>query len=236
MSKRIEQFIEKIGNGKWRVDVDRDWSVTYDSHPRHCLQELPRFLGGNSLTNDNQEIDSQRQKLYDAQKPVDDYSAQFTEMESVAYEVADILRSAWWQRRYGTGTIILRPGNGARRANAKGDSVSGNLNFPRFSRHQRTIIHELIHLTVPRPHAPHGRLYASRYLEAISWRLGSDAGDALKEGYRKENVKWHPRRKLHACHISAGAKKKMEQDGYPDWITPEEVREAKTVRPPVTYR
>jgi len=230
MSRQVEHTIEKIGRGKWRVDVDRGWSVSYNSHPRHRLEELPRFLEGNRLTKDNKETDSQRQKLYDAQRRVTDGRC-FSEMEEVANAVVEILRKAWWQRRYGSGPIVLRPGSGARRANAKGNAANGNLNLPKFGRCERTILHELIHLTVPKPHAGHGRLYASRYLEAVSWWLGPDAGDRLREGYREENVRWHPRRKLHADHMSAGAKRKMREGGYPDWADPKKVRAAKGVRP-----
>ena len=228
----VEDGIEKIGNGKWRVNVDRGWDADYDSHPRHRLVDQPRFLEGNQLTRDKTETDSQRQKLYDAQRYVTDGQL-YDSMEEVAREVYDIISKAWWQRRYGTGRIKLRPGNGARRANARGSSVSGNLNFPRFSRHQRTIIHELIHLTVPVPHAWHGRLYASRYLEAIYWRLGEDAGDSLKEGFREENVKWHPRRKCHADHLSQGALRKII-DEEPDWADMEEIKSKKAVKPPLT--
>lgn len=233
MSRKVEHTIEKVGRGKWRVDVDRGWSVSFDSHPRHQLEELPRFLEGNRLTRSNKETDSQRQKLYDAQSRITDGRC-FSDMEEVAHFVCDILRKAWWQRRYGSGPIVLRPGSGARRANAKGNTVSGKLNLPRFGRCEQTIIHELIHLTVPKPHAGHGRLYASRYLEAVSWWLGPDVGDKLRDAYREENVRWHPRRKFHAEHISAGAKSKMMEDGYPDWADPGEIQSAKRVGPGVT--
>jgi len=223
--------IEDLGRGKYRVTANRKWEATCDSHPRHRLADLPRFLEGNQLKRDRTETDSQRQKLYDAQRKVTGGET-YSEMEEVAREVAGILSKAWWQRRYATGSVTLRPGNGARRASAKGNSVSGSLNLPKFGRCERTIIHELIHLTVPVPHAWHGRLFASRYLEAVYWRLGDAAGDTLKEGYREENVKWHPRRKLHAEHASKGALRKMVQD-CPGWTDLEEVKSKSAVSPPL---
>jgi putative metallohydrolase (TIGR04338 family) len=223
--------INDLGRGKYRVTANRNWEVSYDSHPRHRLAHLPRFLEGNQLKRDRTETDSQRQKLYDAQHkaPVGE---EFDSMKEVAREVAGILSKAWWQRRYATGSVTLRPGNGARRARAKGNSVSGNITFPRRHRRERSIIHELIHLTVPVPHAWHGRLYASRYLEAVCWRMGEEAGRALKEGYREENVKWHPRRAFHAQHASKGALRKMVQD-CPGWTDVEEVMSKKAVSPPL---
>ncbi len=229
----VNDGIQNIGNGKWWVNVDRGWDAGYDSHPRHRLVDQPRFLQGNTLTRDKKETDSQRQKLYDAQRRVTDGSV-LHEIEDVAWEVYDIISKAWWQRRYATGRIKLRPGNGARRANAKGNSHSGNLNFPRSARCQRTIIHELVHLTVPVPHAGHGRLYASRYLEAVYWRLGENAGDTLKEGYRRENVKWHPRRTCHADHLSKAAMRKIVEE-EPGWADLDEITSKKAVTAPLTF-
>jgi len=223
--------INDLGRGKYRVVADRSWEVSYDSHPRHRLADLPRFLEGNQLKRDRTETDSQRQKLYDAQREVPDGET-YAEMGEVAREVAGILSKAWWQRRYATGQVTLRPGNGARRASARGNSADGRLNFPKFGRTQRTIVHELIHLTVPPPHAWHGRLFASRYLEAVCWRLGDAAGSALKEGYREENVKWHPRRSLRAEHASKSALRKIARD-CPDWADLEEVMAKKAVSRPL---
>lgn len=224
--------IEKLKHGRYLVDTEREWDADYDSAPMHRIKDRPRFLEGNKLTKGLQETDSQRQKLYDAQKKITDGHSYDT-MSGVATEVAEIIGSAWWQRRYGTGAIKLMPGRGSRRAHAKGKVIDGKLTFPTFSRNQRTIIHELIHLTVPRPHAPHGRLYASRYLEAVSWRLGQEAGEALREAYREKNVRWHPRRKFHAGHVSASSHKWFLVNGIPEWADEENVMNARQIRQPM---
>lgn len=158
----------------------------------HGEVDLDRYLDGHTLTKSGNERDSRRQNLYNAEKRVKRsiYTEPFDSLDETAQFVGDILHRAWWQRRYTCSCVGVRPGYGAKRGLQK---LGTQIVLPEHARNQWYILHELIHITVPKPHAGHGRLYAARFLEIIRWHFGDDTARKLKEAYRDQNVKWHPR-------------------------------------------
>lgn len=182
-----------------RVDHAPPTSYTW-----HDPAERDRYLDGHSRTKHGKEFDSRRQNLYNAERAWHTRTGKKTwatvgreractlgDLENVAAVVGDIMATAWWQRRYRKIHTRLYPGTGARRAVA---TWNGYLRFPRGMRNRPVVLHELIHLTVPKPHAGHGRLYAARFLEIVGWFYGDHDRDVLKDCYREHNVKWYPNR------------------------------------------
>lgn len=176
------------------LDVFAPYRYEVDSPAKsfHGDVDLDRFLDGRSHTKCGRERDSRRQNLYDAQRDAQKSISieSFESLRETARFVGDILRRAWWQRRYQNTSVFLKPGYGARRGKAKGRHT---ILLPNPQRTDLMVLHELIHHTVPAPHAGHGRLYCARFLEIIGWHYGEEAREALKSAYRKQNVKWHPR-------------------------------------------
>lgn len=168
-----------------------DWDPPAKSY--HGKVDLDRYLDGHTLTKHGNERDSRRQNLYNAEKKVERSidTESFDSLEETARFIGDILRRAWWQHRYACSGVGVRPGYGAQRGLQKSET---QIVLPERARKEWAILHELIHITVPKPHAGHGRLFAARFLEIIRWHFGDEIGQELKEAYRKENVKWHPRR------------------------------------------
>lgn len=176
----------------WIVRSSRRYGFDPPKKSYHGGVDPDRYLEGHSLTKYGKELDSRRQNLYDAQNVAKESISidSFESLKDTAQFVGDILRRAWWQRRYRLNMITLKPGYGAKRATAQSPRT---LTFPEHARTEWSVLHELIHLTIPRPHAGHGRLYCARFLEIVGWHFGDEAEQTLKSAYREQNVKWHPR-------------------------------------------
>lgn len=167
------------------------------------LTEPERYLDGHSCNKSGREYDSQRQKLYDAQKWAPE-GQRFQAVSDMQCYVDDMIGRPWWKRRFSLSQVRVKDGRGRRRAGARSYITSGNgqvsllanpqVKMPRHARYERCLIHEVVHCLVLPPHAAHGRLYAKAYLELVRWRMGGDAYEKLLKGYREENVKYHPHR------------------------------------------
>ena len=180
------------------VPAPRRYEIDPPSKSFHGDVNLDRFLDGRSHTRCGVERDSRRQNLYDAQREAQKTisTKSFESLRETARFAGDILQRAWWQRRYPFCAVTLKPGYGTRRGLAGTQGVAGTYHtivLPKSKRTDRVVLHELIHHTVPAPHAWHGRLYCARFLEIIGWHYGEEAREALKSAYREQNVKWHPR-------------------------------------------
>jgi len=183
-----------------RIEADRSKELSPPDKTYHGAVDLRLFLDGYEHTQFGVERDMQRQRLYRAQRFMIDHTDPETfkisrrELEYSALFIALVLQTAWWQRRYDVLNLTVRPGYGAKSATAATTNYGANrITLPISGRNRRTILHELIHLTVPQPHAGHGRLYCARYLEAITRVFGSSVGNTLREGYLLHDVRFQPR-------------------------------------------
>lgn len=176
----------------WVVRATDRYEFDPPAKSYHDGADLDRYLDGRSPTKYGKERDSRRQNLYNAQSMAKESVSidTFESLKDTAQFVGDILQRAWWQRRYRLGMVTLKPGYGAKRGKAHPPRT---LVLPRYARTEWSVLHELIHLVVPRPHAGHGRLYCARFLEIVGWHFGDEAEEALKSAYRDQNVKWYPR-------------------------------------------
>jgi len=180
------------------VHATRRYEVDPPAKSYHGAVDLDRYLNGHSHTKYGKERDSRRQNLYDAQREAQKSisTKSFESLRETAQFVGDILRRAWWQRRYPFRAVTLKPGYGTRRGLAGTQGFAGTYHTIVLPNPQRTnwiVLHELIHHTVPAPHANHGRLYCARFLEIVGWHFGGETEETLKSAYREQNVKWHPR-------------------------------------------
>jgi hypothetical protein len=151
-------------------------------------EPFSRYLEGHSRTKHGREIDGRRQNLYDAERQVkaDLEQKSFESLEKTAEFLAEIMRTAWWQRRYRCRRLKIKPGYGARRGYQKGGSV---ILLPKRARNKWYALHELTHVTVPKPHSWHGRLYVSRLMEIVGWHFGSEVLSAFREACTDHNVR-----------------------------------------------
>lgn len=160
-------------------------------NPPSWITDSTRYLNGLSLNRNGREQDSRRQKFYDAEKSAP-RGESFDSVPEVEDYIDRLTGYAWWQRRFLVDSIKVGDGRGRKRA--CGSYRTKRVKLPRYARYERLILHEMTHTLTPKPHAWHGRLFCRIFLELVDWQLGSDAADALKEGYREQNVKWQPHR------------------------------------------
>lgn len=171
------------------------------------LSDSVRFLDGHSLTKYGDEIDSQRQNLYDAQGVIyRRYSETLDSVKKCQKYIDYILGLKWFQRRWPVSSVrvigsdqLKRPAN-ARRFYQGGGSWDWRYNHDTRIKVRRsgvkkvTLLHELAHMLVPHPHAGHGRLYCRTFLELVRWRFGDDAYKTMKQSFRDHNVNYSPKR------------------------------------------
>ncbi len=173
-----------------KVKTKRDYSGKDKPKTVRHLHDTEYYLDGKSRTKYGVETDSRRSNLYDAQSAIG-VGKRFDNIKRVAKMVERIISTAWWQRRYDATEFVVQRYQCTRAACAEHWGFH-RLRFPSHQYQERTVLHELIHATVSAPHAGHGRLYCARYLEIVGWWWNDDVKDRLREGYRENNVKWHP--------------------------------------------
>lgn len=149
------------------------------------------------------ENDSQRQKLYDAERKfenkVKDDLESFTDLSEIQsyYDYLFSLKS--YQRRFNLDDIdvYFKKENARRSSHYYHRHGANRIRFAKTgSVSELTLLHELAHGLACPPHAGHGRLFASVLLWLVGSRVGQDARKALLEKYREYNVKYSPLRSV----------------------------------------
>ncbi len=166
--------------------------------PKTKAEQL-RYLEGVSRTKWGDERDSQRSRLYKAERDITIPNGNYlSSVQDIQNYVDKIINSAWWRNRFSLKQIIVKGGRTG--CSACGyllrRSKIGIIKMPHWSRYELWILHEIAHTVVDRPYAPHGRLFAKIYLELVRHKMKSAAHKALKGSYQKYNVKFYARRIL----------------------------------------
>lgn len=144
--------------------------------------------------------DSQRQKVYDAERRAfKDAPIDLPEMEDIERFVAHVRTLK--RVRQSFPCLVLRPvqAKDGRARRAAGGNSQG-IFMPRWSRKKWIVLHELSHTIVQRVHgvfgaAGHGWEFASAYLTLVRHVLGRGAHDALKAEFRAGRVRFKAPRK-----------------------------------------
>jgi putative metallohydrolase (TIGR04338 family) len=141
--------------------------------------------------------DSQKSKLYKAEKVLEEISMRLETIPEIEVYLIKVLRSAPIQRRYGDylqGSIKIRDGRGARIARGCNDWIK----LPKWARTEYVVLHEIAHTITARRHsalvAAHGREYAAIYLDLVWFGMGVEAHDKLKASFKATRVKFRPKR------------------------------------------
>lgn len=153
------------------------------------------------------ERDSQRSKLYKAEKVLESMSARLETVPEMDAFLKKVLSRAPIQARYGRviqREIVVRDGRRCRNA-------LGGVNWikmPRWSRTQYIVLHEAAHSITQRKFglgvAAHGWQYAGVYLDLVRFGMGPAAGEALKASFKAHKVRFTEPRKR--APLSAEAK------------------------------
>lgn len=98
--------------------------------------------------------------------------------------VDDLVRAAWFQRRFGQRTyrVVWKASGNAT------CSHSATIALPPWSRTEGVILHEIAH-GIPHEGAWHGPEFAAILLTLVRHRLGKPAADRLRAAYRQHKVR-----------------------------------------------
>ena len=141
--------------------------------------------------------DSQRSKLYEAEGG--DFIPKGNHLPTVAAiqsYVDGIVGSRWWKNRFTITTVYVEDGRSHRTALAFCSPSAGWITMPRWTRHERYILHELAHVATPNDCAAHGREFARNFLLLVGRWMGRDAAKVLKASFDQHRVKWRKKRRL----------------------------------------
>lgn len=143
--------------------------------------------------------DTQRARVYRADNALNGIAPKLPEV----HDVEVFVKRVWASRRvaaaypgaFKSGPPSVADGRGARHARG---GVS-RIVIPRWARNAGVVIHELSH-TITRRHfggqpAAHGWEFCQVYLDLTLYMLGREAHDALKAAFKKEGVRWRPKKK-----------------------------------------
>ncbi len=142
--------------------------------------------------------DSQRSRLYAAEQAVGGYGSNggqpLPTMADIEAYLDKLTSSAWFRRRWDRvypGTYRLRNGAG----NRKATGGMNDLTYPRWSRYEWMVLHELAHHIVERhsgssTQAWHGWMFCSVLLELVEHAFGAEMAKRFKAEMKKRNVKY----------------------------------------------
>ncbi len=142
--------------------------------------------------------DSQRQKLYDAERAAFGPTKTLSTVAEVQAYADKVTGSKWWasQPRLSTRTITVSDGRGS--GNARAVS-SYRIQMPTHMRSEWVTLHEIAHCAMGQRHgwdgvAAHGWQFAEFYLALVRRFLGVAAHDQLRDAFKAKRVKYRPPR------------------------------------------
>lgn len=146
-----------------------------------------------------QERDTQRKKLYRAERCVD-LVKRFESLGKVDLYLARVFSHKWFQRHHPRARMYLvEDGRGRRHAAGSSRGTTCLMWLPRHARSEKTVLHELAHGLTNLKHghgtAWHGHEFARIYLDLVRHYAGKEAADQLRAGYKKHRVRYNPPRK-----------------------------------------
>lgn len=141
--------------------------------------------------------DSQRSRLYKAERMVSDKGPHLKTVDEIQTTVNAICRSRWFRNRFGKVQIRVKDGRGRRHAGGLGyhyaDATVGYITMPKWSRYLLFILHEIGHVVTPYGVADHGREFARIFLQLVRWRMGTEAASELQAAYQSCRVRHRAR-------------------------------------------
>lgn len=148
------------------------------------------------------ERDSQREKLYRAERAVRDEHGgkQFESVEEMQAYIDNLLRQEWFNRTWPhvIHRVTVHSGAGNRRATCShcwgGYNRCPEIKMPRWARCEQILLHELAHALTPVGAAAHGWEFAQAMLRLVKNRIGKEAEKALRLSFRKHRVRMKPKR------------------------------------------
>lgn len=139
------------------------------------------------------ERDSQRKRVYQAELVFEQEwgsGEKFSCIKGCQEYANKVVASSYWQKRFPyIKSIRVKHKRGK---TALATFSMGLIQLPIHFYNELTLLHELAHHVVPRPHAPHGPLWCAVYADLVKEFLGEKASDQLAASFAKGRVKYGP--------------------------------------------
>lgn len=135
--------------------------------------------------------DSQRQKVYDAEKVIRRQGRSFSSIEEMQTYCDRLTGSAWFSRRWSVTKIVVQRGREG--TSAWANAMRRIINMPTWAWTEDVVLHEISHILTERKYgkvAAHGREFARTYLELVRHQMGKEHGDRLRDSFRQHKVKF----------------------------------------------
>lgn len=191
------------GTGRFRVlAVTGDRSVNTVYETQTAMASVGARTSGRRVS--SKPRDSQRSKLYKAERVLRAYAMPLPTVADMEKYVAKVLKRAPIVARYPQDLqpIDVCPGKwGQTRALAHGTS---RISMPKWSRDTHIVLHEVAHVIAGRVHgarniAGHGWQYCKVYIDLVHFMMGAEAAAALKISFAHHGVKYkapRPKKRL----------------------------------------
>jgi len=161
------------------------------------------------MTYEKKERDSQKQRVYDAERKAaksmavaGDRNLRIPEIADVEKYVNDIVRSAYWKAMFPKTTIVMVDEGRKGRRMACWKSWEKTIHLPSWARTELIILHELAHAAHDGSpdwdwtQAAHGWQFCAVYLQLVQRYLGRSAHDILAASFKLGGVRYQkPRAK-----------------------------------------
>jgi len=145
--------------------------------------------------------DSQRQKVYDAERQARDSlyydNTVWSDVKDIQIYVDKLLKSAWYQTRSELPCILVQEARANKRcATAHLQSMStGVITLPIWAYNELTVLHEIVHCILQRSDhfrefAGHGREFTKMYLQLVKRQMRNDVYETLLFFFKKEKVRY----------------------------------------------
>ena len=138
--------------------------------------------------------DSQRSKVYRAERVLDSFDNQRFECTKEIREFINKIVNETWFKVYfrPIETIDIRDGRGRLAAGGDRRKYGVFLTMPKWSRKTWVILHELAHGLQPVASAAHGPEFCAIFVYLVKQAMGAKAAGALCESFRKHRVDFRP--------------------------------------------
>lgn len=158
------------------------------------ITNVENYRTGHSKTRWGRERDSQRKKLYAAERNIHkgDFIGNIDDIRRYVTHLCNVLSD-----RYTIKKIVVKDGRGYKCASGYAiDNHTGKITMPSSLRYELWILHEVSHAVtdaLDRVASWHGPLFCSVYLDLVQMKLGTWVAVSLRDSYDRHGVVWGPK-------------------------------------------
>jgi len=163
----------------------------YYTATRKPTDFYPEYLSGSSVNNSGRERDSQRSKVYRAEKVLRQNKRSPLISKANALALIDsVISTDFWKQLRGPESVNLRVSYKATRYCWARYGTASIVLAASWGLNRSTILHELTHLVVGSPHPAHGKLFCRIFLHFVCGYMSKDSYRTLLNSFNYYGVSY----------------------------------------------